>query len=181
MPLDLDLIGDKLKSAIEINSRYSAALLDLSTSYLKSIGAILAATGKPGDARTRPQSEVVPPLLLAASVGESAQGSILVKNTLGYRVRAQVVPRGEGVASAVIVTPKAVQLEPGEQHTLQISVRIGADLRVNGDYPGELTIPELSSRTIPFVVRRLPDRAGEAAVISRRKRATQKTKERHSG
>jgi hypothetical protein len=41
-------------------------------------------------------------------------------------------------------------------------VPIDTAIEVGRDHTGELAVPELASRTIPFVVRRLPGESGAA-------------------
>lgn len=163
--LDLDRLQESLKSAIDLNTRFYSSLLDLSTQYLRALGGIVTgAPGPGGDAETRAGGRTgagtappTPPLLLAARAGEQARAAFVVENTLPQAVSARVVPRGLAAGVRVAVEPETVSLDPGAQCVVQISAAIGPELDSGRDYPGELAIPELASRTVPFVVRRLPD------------------------
>jgi hypothetical protein len=174
LKVDFNRLQDSLKNAIDLNTRFYSSLLDLSTQYLRALGSIIATTGQgqsgpgqSGDPHARPagpQSNAggspTPPLLLAARAGEEARAAFIVENTLPHGVSARVVPRGLSTAVRLVVQPETVTLAPGGQSVVQLSAPIGKELDSERDYPGELAIPELASRTIPFVVRRLPDAAG---------------------
>ena len=152
--------GETLKSALDLSARYYAGLLELSTGYLQALGALVAK--KDGGTPAPPQRSApapLPPLLLAGTAGEDAAASFLVENTLAERVTARLVVRASGPAGRLAAHPEVVALNPGEQCVIQARVRIDTDMPVGQDLFGELAVPELASRTIPFVIRRLPDPA----------------------
>ena len=64
--MNLDNLGDTLRNPIDLNARYYAALLDLSTGYLKSLGALVAAGAETPQAEPAPRTRPTAPLLLAA-------------------------------------------------------------------------------------------------------------------
>lgn len=161
--MEVERLGEALKGAVDLSIRYYAGLLKLSTDYLQSLGTLVAAAGS---AAAQPSTAGVaappprPPLLLAAVAGEDATAAFLIENTLSERVTARVVVRGGGIAGRVSARPEVVSLGPGEQCVIQVRVPIDGGIEAGRDHTGELAVPELASRTIPFVVRRLP---GESA------------------
>ncbi|MBX6320847.1 MAG: hypothetical protein IRY94_03380 [Rhodospirillaceae bacterium] len=158
--LDLDRLQASVRSAIDLNTRFYSSLLDLSTQYLRALGGIVAGAApgpQAGSAAARAAAPPTPPLLLAARAGEQARAAFIVENTLPHAVSARVVPSGLGTAVRIAVEPETVNLEPGAQCVVQVSAAIGPELATDRDYPGELAIPELASRAVPFVVRRLAD------------------------
>lgn len=175
--MNLDRLGDTLRSALDLNARYYAALLDLSTGYLKSLGALVAAgaeTPEEGESVPPPQTRPAAPLLLAARAGEEAAAAFVVENTLAQPVTASVVARGTGSATRAVAVPETMTLQPGEETVVRVSVPIDADVEVGRDHHGEFAIPEMSARSVPFVVRRLPDAdpaAGPKAESTRRRSA----------
>jgi len=176
-------LGETLKSALDISLRYYGGLLQLSTGYLQSLGALLArqehgpaAAGPAAGAAPAAAASAArpappfPPLLLAAIAGREATASFAVENTLSRPVTARLEVRGAGPAARLVPHPELVALDPGEQCVVQARVTIDADMPLGQDLLGELAVPELASRTIPFVIRRLPeaDAAAPAAGSSAR-------------
>jgi hypothetical protein len=161
--MELDQLGTALRSAIDLNAKYYAALLKLSTDYLQSLGAlIIPSTATPGPASTATPVSPVPPLLLAARAGEEAQTAFAVTNSLSQPITARVVIRGDEIARRVRAVPETMMLQPGEHCVVKASLLMDASIEVNRDVRGEFAIPELSSQTVPFVVRRLPDSSSAA-------------------
>ena len=99
-------------------------------------------------------------MLLAAKPGKDATASFLVENTLKEGVTARIAVRAAGPAAALTVDPQTASLAPGEQCVVRARVTISPDMVTGQDYHGELAVPELASRTIPFVIRPLADEAG---------------------
>ena len=99
-------------------------------------------------------------MLLAAKPGNDATASFLVENTLREGVTARIAVRATGPAAALKVDPEMASLAPGEQCVVRARVTISPDMMAGQDYHGELAVPELASRTIPFVIRPLADEAG---------------------
>jgi len=154
----MDQLGMALRSAIDLSAKYYAGLLKLSTDYLQSLGTLIVPfTDASGKAATAAPAPPVPPLLLAARAGEEARTAFLVTNSLSQQVTTRVVIRGGEVARRVQSMPETMTLQPGEHSVVQATLVMDASIEVNRDVSGEFAIPELSSKTIPFVVRRLPD------------------------
>jgi hypothetical protein len=163
--MEVERLGEALKGAVDLSIRYYAGLLKLSTDYLQSLGTLVSAAGSaatPPPAAGAAAAPPRPPLLLAAVAGEDATAAFLIENTLGERVTARVVVRGGGVAGHVTARPEVVSLRSGEQCVIQVRVPVDGAIEVGRDHIGELAVPELASRTIPFVVRRLPGESGAA-------------------
>lgn len=162
--MEVERLGEALKGAVDLSIRYYAGLLKLSTDYLQSLGTLVSAAGSaaaqpPAGSTTAPPR---PPLLLAGVAGEDATAAFLIENTLAGRVTARIVVRGGDIAGRVTARPEVVSLGRGEQCVIQVRVPIDAAIEAGRDYPGELAVPELASRSIPFVVRRLPGEGGAA-------------------
>jgi hypothetical protein len=172
-PTTTDRLGAALKGAVDLNLRFYTALLKLSTDYVQSLGDLVSTAGagavaagatasqqpsgaappRAGAAPTPP----IPPLLLAARAGADAVAAFVVENSLGRAVTARVAVRGEGVAGRAAVRPEVVSLGPGERCAVEVRVPVDASVEAERDHLGELSVPELAGRTIPFVVRRLAD------------------------
>jgi hypothetical protein len=160
--VNLGRLGETLKAAIDLNGRYYGALLQLSTEYLRSLGNMLTEVVEQSPSvsagNSPPASQgMTPPMLLAAHAGEEARGAFMIENTLRQAVTARVVVSGAGAAGRAVVEPESVGLKPGEECVVQIAVAIDDRVVPGRDEPGEIAIPQLASRTVPFVVRRLAD------------------------
>jgi hypothetical protein len=157
-----DRVAEALRGAVDLNVRYVTALLKLSTDYLQSLGSLVGAVGGAGAAGPQAATAApagrappVPPLLLVGHAGEEARAAFLVHNALAGPVTAQVVVRGEGSAARAIAEPATLALDPGREAVVTLRVMLDAAVPTECDHPGEIAIPGLSARTIPFVVRRV--------------------------
>jgi hypothetical protein len=171
----VDQFGEALKGAVDLSVRYYAGLLKLSTDYVQSLGSLISTAGslssEPAARRSAPAGSVAvpprPPLLLAARAGEDAVAAFLIDNMMNERVTARIVVHGAGMAAHATVQPEVVSLGPGEQCVVQLRTRVDGGTEPGRDHVGEIAVPELASRTIPFVVRRLPDDATQTATDNR--------------
>jgi hypothetical protein len=154
--------GETLKSALDLSIKYYSGLLELSTNYLQAIGSLVTRGGEAGHHRANPDAAPSPPLLLVARPGEEATASFLVQNTLREGVTARISVRAAGPAAALMVDPQTASLAPGEQCVVRARVTISPEMVVGQDYHGEFAVPELASRTIPFVIRPLADTAASS-------------------
>lgn len=153
--------GETLKSVLDLSIKYYSGLFRLSTDYLQAFGSLIAKNGEATkNEPSSPASVPSPPLLLIARPGEDATASFLVENTLKEGVTARIAVRAAGPAAALTVHPETALLAPGEQCVVQARVTISSEMVAGQDYHGELAVPELASRTIPFVIRPLADAAG---------------------
>jgi hypothetical protein len=163
--MGVDIFGEALKGAVDLSVRYYAGLLKLSTDYVQSLGTLITSAGSSIADPTSHRSAATnvapvpprPPLLLAARAGEDAIAAFLIDNTLSERVTARIVVHGSGVAAHAVVQPEVVSLGPGEQCVVQVRVRVDTSTGSGRDQVGEIAVPELASKTIPFVVRRMRD------------------------
>lgn len=150
--------GETLKTAVDLSLRYYSGLWRLATDYLQAIGGLMMKAEPPAPASPAAAAATpMPPLLLAARVGEDAVASFIVENSLAEQVTARLAVQAEGAAARLVAQPETVVLAPGEQCVIQARVRIDEDMTVGQDCHGALAVPELASRTVPFVIRRLAD------------------------
>jgi hypothetical protein len=157
--VDAARTGETLKSALDLSIQYYSGLFRLSTDYLQAIGSLVAKTGEGSRTQASLGSALNPPLVLMAKQGDEAAASFLVENTLREGVTAGIAVRAAGPAAALTVDPETASLAPGEQCIVRARVTISPEMIVGQDYHGEITVPELASRTIPFVIRPLADTA----------------------
>lgn len=149
---------DLLKSAVELNLRYTSTLLHLSKDYLKDANGVLTSENAPAPApmpETPPAPR--PPLLVVGRRGEVANGAFAINNPGERDIAVHLVVQGEVDERHVRVEPARLNLKPGEGAIVRILARIDEQLPAEQDLPGMVVAPGLSSQGVPFIVRRLAD------------------------
>jgi hypothetical protein len=174
-------LGDIIKSATEVNLRYSASALNLSKDYLKAFARAVtnesppegpddqeeaAAGPEPGP---RPSSETRrAPLIVAGRTGDTANAAFAVNNTSQMSGTVTLQAVGDFAGTKVTVDPETLTLKNGEGAIIRILAAIGKQTPVDVDHPGIVVIPELGLQIAEFMVRRLPDPPAKKKPASRR-------------
>jgi hypothetical protein len=156
-------VTDLLKSAVELNLRYTSTLLHLSKDYLKDANGVItreAAAPAPAPAPDAPPAQR-PPLLVVGRSGELANGAFAINNPGEREIAVHLVLQGEVDERHVRVEPSRLNLKPGEGAIVRILARIDEKLPLEQDLPGAVVAPGLSSQGVPFIVRRLADLPAE--------------------
>jgi hypothetical protein len=166
--MDMDRLKTVAREAALLNIRYYSSLVELSRGYLNALQSMVEGAGAAPPDRIRPQakekaevgSPVAPPLVLAARAGETATAEFSVSNRLGRQVAADVVVSGDLPLDRIRTEPEGKVLEPGEEAVFRIACAIDEAIELGSDRHGVVSVPGLATRSIPLVVRRLPDGAG---------------------
>lgn len=154
-------VTDLLKSAVELNLRYTSTLLHLSKDYLKDAnGVITREAAAPAPAPDAPPAQR-PPLLVVGRSGELANGAFAINNPGEREIAVHLVLQGEVDERHVRVEPARLNLKPGEGAIVRILARIDEKLPLEQDLPGAVVAPGLSSQGVPFIVRRLAELPAE--------------------
>jgi hypothetical protein len=151
-----------LKSAVELNLRYTSTLLHLSKDYLKDANVVL--TRPPEPAPADPPTASRPPLLIVGRSGETGNGAFAINNPSDREMSVHLVVQGELDERVVSVDPARLKLKPGESTIVRILARIDDKLPLDKDHVGTVVAPGLSSQGVPFIVRRLADAPGSSDV-----------------
>jgi hypothetical protein len=165
--MDLGRLKDVLRDAALLNIRFYASVVDMSRDLLQSLKEAIEDGGRTpsGPARNvNPAAPATPPLILAARAGELAEGAFVVMNNLQLPVTATIEVAGDIEHDKIRISPQSKMLAPGDQLAVHISIRIDETLEVGRDRHATIAIPGLASRSIPFIVRRLPGSAESDAV-----------------
>lgn len=163
--------GDLIKSAAEVNLRFSADMLNLSKDYVKAFSqAVTSNVGSVDEddnvPETRTESETEPKndpraaqslLIVAGRKGESANAAFAVNNTSQMSGTVTLGIKGEFSNSVVTVEPDTLTLKNGEGCIIRILAKIGNKMPVDEDFRGTVIINELGMQLSEFIVRRLPD------------------------
>lgn len=151
-------VTDLLRSAVELNLRYTSTLLHLSKDYLKDANGVITREAAP-DAPPAQR----PPLLVVGRSGELANGAFAINNPGEREIAVHLVLQGEVDERHVRVEPARLNLKPGEGAIVRILARIDEKLPLEQDLPGAVVAPGLSSQGVPFIVRRLADLPADPA------------------
>lgn len=154
-----DDIVDLIKSAAEVNLRYSGIALGLVREYIKEFNGVL---------RDRPVTEEVwastdgqllrrAPILLVGRAGTQASGAFMLNNTGEAELAVNLVAQGEFDPRGTEFDPAHFTLAPQASAVVQLRVAITAEMEVDRDYTGVVVAPSLAVQPIEYVVRRLPD------------------------
>ncbi len=146
-------VTDLLKSAVELNLRYTSTLLYLSKDYLKEVNGVIA--GTPSQAPPTDQPSPRAPLLIAGRAGEVAQGAFMLTNSNAREMNVHLVVQGELSDKQVKVEPSRFTLKPEQSATVRVLVSIDDTMPLDEDRLGSVVAP--GNQAIAFVVRRLPD------------------------
>jgi fructose-specific component phosphotransferase system IIB-like protein len=162
MKMVKERIIDVIKSATEVNLRYSAITLKLAREYIKEFDGLVrdkvAGTDpdRPGGDTGATAPERRPPILLVGAAGAEATGAFVLNNTAEADLNVALVVQGDlGPARAELV-PATFVISPGGSAVVQLKVAIAEGMEAGRDYCGAVVAPGLSAPAIEFVVRRLP-------------------------
>jgi len=169
-------IVDLIKSATQVNLRYSAVALKLVRAYVREFDSVLrdgAAAGQASPTDVPPPRTPQPqtaepivrraPILLAGRAGGQARGAFLLNNAGDTMLTVGLMTQGEIDPGAAELDPASFVLEPGGSKVVQISVLITDKMDIDRDYPGVVVAPMLAAPPIEFVMRRLPDATPQAS------------------
>ncbi len=115
-------------------------------------------------------------LVLEAEARSEAHGVFVVENRMARQVStaaeasAFADPSGRAVRPKLRIVPGTITLQPGERALVQIYARITDDLEPGVGYRGEVTVPGLSDRGIPLVLRRSLGGATRSVTSPRRRK-----------
>lgn len=172
----MDSLKAMARDTALLNIRLYTSLIDLQRNYLSSLEAIVrggtAETPKPAS-QTSPKNQaqgtvVTPPIVLSAPAGKAAEETFEVVNHLKQPVAADVVVSGDLPLDKIRTEPGGRMLEPGETGVFRVICNIDKELEPGRDRHGVLSVPGLASRSIPLIVRRLPDQKAAGAEIDKR-------------
>lgn len=148
-------VTDLLKSAVELNLKYTSTLLHLSKDYLKDAGEVLSREPAP-PAPAEPAPAGRAPLLIAGRSGETGNAAFALNNPGDKDMAVHLVVQGDLGDDRVKLDPARFALKPGEQAIVRIVVAFDDKLPENHDHVGQVVAPGLSNQGVPFIVRRLP-------------------------
>jgi hypothetical protein len=151
-------VTDLLKSAVELNLRYTSTLLHLSKDYLKDANVVLTRDPPaPAPATTDAPVAQRAPLLVVGRSGDVANGAFAINNPGEREMQVHLVVQGEVDERHVRVEPSRFSLKAGEGVIVRILATIDNTLPSEQDLPGAVVAPGLSNQSVPFIVRRLAD------------------------
>lgn len=148
-------VTELLKSAVELNLKYTSTLLHLSKDYLKDAGEVISREPAPAPAPA-PSPATRPPLLIVGRSGETGNAAFAINNPSEKDMSVHLVVQGDLGDDRVQLDPARFALKPGEQTIVRVLVAFDDKLPENHDHVGQVVAPGLSNQGVPFIVRRLP-------------------------
>lgn len=157
----LDL-AEIVKRTAQANAKFYKGWMDLSLEYVRGISGILG--GSTGSTEsTAPVQEMDGgggALVLEGEAGSVVRGTFLVSNDLERSVSCKFVgsdfkgPGGASVFVKAAFDPPGLELGPGEQRVIQVSIPIDDTLTAGVGYAGEISIGGMDGFAVPVVLRR---------------------------
>lgn len=165
-------VEDVMRRAFDANLRYWETIGRAATDYVQTVSKIWSdapISWKPASMTwnsTRPSAAAHPDAAVAAAlVLEGVSGSqvrtvVMISNDLAREAEAAVEistlrgPDGRFASIEVTASPETLTLAAGARAPVTLSAEITDALQLETDYHGEVTVPGLSERGVPIVVRR---------------------------
>ncbi len=177
-------IEDVVRRAIDANLKYYEGLGRLTVDYVSALAEVVSGSKLPirlgrkaepskSTAASGPTAAAqrIPALLLEGGTGTEAQAMFVVNNDLPREVTATVATSGfldasgNEVHPTLVTDPGVVSLGPGERTAVRILATITEDLEPEVAYRGEITVPGLSERGVPVILRRAGGARGPATGV----------------
>jgi hypothetical protein len=163
---------DVLRRAFDANVKYWETVGRAATDYVQSVSKLWAdaplswkpatmSWTAPRSAGTMHHEPVVSPLLVMEGVlGAEVRTVVMISNDLSREAEATVEistlrgPDGRFTSVEVRAIPETLKLAAGARMPVTLVAEITDALHEGTDYHGEVTVPGLSARGVPIVVRR---------------------------
>ncbi|MEO8621064.1 MAG: hypothetical protein ABI625_08355 [bacterium] len=152
-------LADIVKRTAQANAKFYKGWMDLSLEYMRGISGIFG--GAVGS--TMPTQEMdagTGALVLESEAGAAASGTFLVSNDLERAVSCKFVasdfkdPQGKSTYARTTFDPAGLELAPGEQRVVQVSILMDDTLTPGVGYAGEISISGMEGFAVPVVLRR---------------------------
>jgi len=148
-----------VKRTAQANAKFYKGWMDLSLEYIRGISGILGGpTDSPGPVQEMDAGGGA--LVLEGEAGNVVSGSFLVSNDLERPVSCKFVNSdfkgagGDSVFVKAAFDPAGLELAPGEQRVIQVSLPIDDKLTAGVGYAGEISIGGMDGFAVPVVLRR---------------------------
>jgi hypothetical protein len=152
-------LADIVKRTAQANAKFYKGWMDLSLEYMRGISGIF---GGSVDSMmpTQEMDAGTGALVLESEAGAAASGTFLVSNDLERPVSCKFVasdfkdPQGKSVYARTTFDPAGLELGPGEQRVVQVSILMDDTLTPGVGYAGEISISGMEGFAVPVVLRR---------------------------
>lgn len=153
-------MSEMMKRAVQANARFYKGWVDLTLEYVRGMSAILG--GEPESSASVAEMDAgTGALVLEGEAGETVRGAFLVTNDLGRSLSCEFVssPFNDALGARVdvksVFEPARIELAPGEQRVIQVSMTIDPSLSAGVGFAGEFSIAGMDGFAVPVVLRRL--------------------------
>lgn len=152
-------LSEIVRRTVQANAKFYKGWVDLSFEYFRGISAIF---GGATDAAV-PVQEMDSgsgALVLEGEAGELVRGAFLVTNDMERAVSCAFVgsdfknPSGASVPAKAAFEPATLELGPGEQRVIHVTIAIDNQLAPGVGYAGEISVRGMDGFAVPVVLRR---------------------------
>lgn len=158
---DDSALTDMVRRAAQANAKLYKGWMDLTVDYMRALSEIFGGAAAPTPSTpTQEMDAGASTLVLEGEVGSAVTGSFLVSNDLDRPISCTFTysefadPTGMPAKVRASFSPAALELAPGEQRVVQVSVTIDDVLRPGVGYAGEIAIAGMDGFAVPVVLRR---------------------------
>jgi hypothetical protein len=153
-------LSELVKRTAQANAKFYKGWMDLSMEYFRGISGIL---GGAAESMREPVQETdagAGALVIEGEAGTLVRGTFLVSNDLERATSCRFVasdfkdPNGVSVRSKVSFDPPALELGPGEQRVVSVSIAMDDSLNPGVGYAGEISISGMEGFAVPVMLRR---------------------------
>ncbi len=152
-------MSEMMKRAVQANAKFYKGWMDLTLEYVRSISDVLS--GDPHNPQTTGEMDAsAGALVMEGASGEAVRGAFLVTNDLGRQLSCEFVSSefndaaGTRVGVKPVFDPARVDLGPGEQRVINVTMAIDPKLSAGVGYAGEFSIKGMDGFAVPVVLRR---------------------------
>ncbi|MEP7382426.1 MAG: hypothetical protein ABI910_12100 [Gemmatimonadota bacterium] len=155
-------LTDIVRRAAQANAKFYKGWMDLTLEYMRGVSEIFggAAAAVQSMPATQEMDSGPSTLVLEGEAGTSATGSFLISNDLDRPLSCTLTssdfadPTGAPAKVRTTFEPAAVELAPGEQQVVRVTVEIGDALVPGVGYASEIAIAGMEGFAVPVVLRR---------------------------
>ncbi len=162
-------MSEMMKRAVQANAKFYKGWMELTLEYVRGMSAVLG--GEPEQAQPIAEMDAsAGALVLEGEAGETVRGAFLVTNDMGRTLACEFVSStfndslGARVAAKPMFDPPRIELGPGEQRVIQVTMTIDPALTAGVGFAGEFSVAGMDGFAVPVVLRRL-HRADEVATV----------------
>lgn len=146
-----------LKNTVDVNKRYSNALLDLSREYVKALDPNITELQHDSEAPDKlfENMQRAGSLLLAEEAGQVAKAAFPIHNSSNEIMEINLILSSDNLPYFTELTPASVTLQPGQSTVIRVKSHITEEGKSHVVYRGDIRVSELEDYRLSFMVVKL--------------------------